>query len=147
MRNILLLTFCLPFLLWACEDEPDRTPTEVVKLYQAYVDQNEFAKAGLLSTPAEAKRLQELAQMIAADADSSILYTTFEQIRCEQISADTVECACRLADQYETYSALFTVVQQKGKWLVDVPQPESVEYDSEVESALDSLLQQALEEK
>lgn len=147
MRSILYLFFVLIFLLVACMDDSETTPQEVVKLYQTYVDQNEFDKARELSTVAEAKRLQELEQMIAADADSSILYTSFEQINCTEIAADTVECDCMLADQYETYSALFIVVRQDGQWLIDLPKPESVEYENEMESVLDSLRQELLEEK
>ncbi|HKK76982.1 MAG TPA: hypothetical protein VJ953_18030 [Saprospiraceae bacterium] len=146
MPRLFFLTFCLTFLLFACEDDPDTTPAEVVKSYQAYVDQNAFDKAAQLSTAAEAKRLKELAQMIAADADSSILYTSFEEMSCVEISPDTVECDCKLADQYERYSALFTVVRQDGEWLVDLPEPASVEYDSEIESLFDSLQQQFQEE-
>lgn len=146
MRSIIYLLFVLIISLGACTDDPETTPEEVVKLYQAYVDQNEFDKARELSTAAEAKRLQELEQMIAADADSSILYTSFEQINCTEISAGTVECDCLLADQYETYFALFIVVRQNGQWLIDLPRPESVEYENEMESVMDSFRQELLEE-
>jgi hypothetical protein len=146
VRSIIYLLFVLTISLVACADDPKTTPEEVVKLYQAYVDQNEFDKARQLSTPAEAKRLQELEQMIAADSTASLLYTSFEQINCRAISKDTVECDCVLADQYETYSALFVVVRQGGQWVIDIPRPESVEYENEMESILDSLREELLEE-
>jgi hypothetical protein len=136
----------LLLLLFACQEDPSTTPAEVVRLYQAYVDQNEFDKAGELSTPAERKRLQELAQMIAVDADSTILHTQFETINCQELDADTVKCDCLLEDQYERYEALFTLVRSGGDWLIDLPEEESVEYETEIEAVIDSLLRESLEQ-
>jgi len=141
----------IPFLLlvlglYACVDDPPASPDEVIRLYQAYVDQNRFEQAALLSTPAEAQRLQELAKMIAADADDSVLYTSFEQINCQAAGVDTIECACHLTDQYETYNALFTLVRLAGGWRVDLPQPEDVEYQTDIEAAYDSLRREWLNE-
>ena len=144
IRHILSLLLVLG--LSACVEDPPASPDEVIRLYQAYVDQNRFEQAGLLSTPAEAQRLQELAKMIAADADDSILYTTFEQINCQATGVDTIECSCHLTDQYETYTALFTLVRLAGDWRVDLPQPEAVEYQTDIEAAYDSLRREWLNE-
>lgn len=146
MARRFLLLFCLSWQLVACVNDPDTTPAAVVKQYQAFIDQNEFENAAQLSTPAEAIRLRELERMIAADADSTILYTSFEQINCQEIRPDTVACKCELSDQYETYSAVFTLVKRNHQWLVDIPRPETIEYDSDTESINKSLQQKLLEE-
>lgn len=136
----------LLFSFFACEEDPSTTPAEVVRLYQAYVDQNEFEKAAKLSTTSEKKRLQELEQMIAADADSSILYTKFESINCRQLGTDTVKCDCLLKDQYETYDAVFTLIKSGQDWLIDLPEQESVEYETEIEAVIDSLLRETIDQ-
>jgi hypothetical protein len=38
------------------------------------------------------------------------------------------------------------VVRQGGQWVIDIPRPESVEYENEMESILDSLREELLEE-
>lgn len=139
MRSYLLLLL-LATCLWSCEADPETPPDEVVRMYQAYIDQNEFAQAALLSTSAEQKRLQELAQMIAGDMDSTILETVFERIDC-QIQRDTARCTCLLEDQYEAYSALFVLVKPNGNWLIDLPEEEEIEYDEDLEAIMDSLFQ------
>lgn len=139
MKNYYFLLLFLSFL-WSCEADPDTPPEEVVQMYQAYVDQNKFDQAAQLSTPSEQKRLQELEQMIAGDMDSTILKTVFERIDC-QVQKDTARCTCLLADQYESYTALFTLVKPSGNWLIDLPEEDEIEYDEELESILDSLLQ------
>ena len=111
-------------------------------MYQAYVDQNEFNKAGSLSTPSEQKRLQELAKMIEADAEETILYTSFEEIECT-INANVATCDCLLKDQYEEYEAVFTLAKVNNQWLVDLPEEQDIEYDEEIEAVMDSLLNES----
>lgn len=136
----LFLWFSLLACLWTCESDPATPPEEVIRMYQAYIDQNQFDQAAQLSTPAEQKRLQELEQMIAADVESTILETTFERIDCE-IQSDTTRCTCLLEDQYEAYTAMFVLVKSNGNWLIDLPEDEAIEYDEELEAIIDSLLQ------
>lgn len=136
----LFLCFSLVACLWSCESDPATPPDEVVRMYQAYIDQNQFDQAAQLSTSAEQKRLQELEQMIAADMDSTILETTFERIDCE-IQSDTARCTCLLEDQYEAYTAMFILVKNSGNWLIDLPEDEEIEYDEDLEAIIDSLLQ------
>jgi hypothetical protein len=143
MKKYFYLLLALPFL-WACESEPETPPDEVIRMYQAYVDQNEFMKAGRLSTAAEQKRLEELAQMIAGDMDSTVLETIFQRIDC-QITGNTARCACLLEDQYETYSSLFILTKTQGNWLVDLPEEGEIEYDEDMEAIMDSLFQQSSE--
>ena len=114
-------------------------------MYQAYVDQNEFDKAGQLSTAAEQKRLKELEMMIADDGDAAILATTFDRINC-RVAQDTAFCDCKLTDQYESYEAEFVLLRSKDAWLVDLPREEAVEYDEEIESMLDSLFEEIVDE-
>lgn len=137
-HHLLLL---IAVFLWACESDPETSPDEVVRMYQAYVDQNKFDQAAMLSTPAEQKRLEELEQMIAADIDSTILETVFERIDC-QIQSATAKCTCLLKDQYESYTALFSLVKSDGNWLIDVPEEEEIEYDEDLEAIMDSLFQE-----
>lgn len=139
---ICFLFCCLSF--FGCSEEPDASPQEIVRLYQAYMDQNEFIKAAQLSTPPEKKRLEELEQMIGAYADSTVLTTSFERIDCT-IKADSAICDCLLADQYESYEAEFVLLKRDKEWLIDLPREEDVEYDEEIEAVLDSLIRETSE--
>ena len=125
----------------ACQPDSSEQPEDVIRAYQAYIDQNLFDQAGMLSTPAEQRRLQELAIMIANDLEDAVFTTEFLSISCT-IQGDTANCECQMRDQYESYTELFQLQRSGSEWLVDVPMESDVNYEKELQSALDSLLRQ-----
>ncbi|MDX1940431.1 MAG: hypothetical protein SFU99_07760 [Saprospiraceae bacterium] len=124
----------------SCQQEPKipETPEEIVKKFQGYIDNNQFAEAKILSTPSGQARLSDLETIISGElADSTIFNTTFLKINC-QISADTARCLCLVRDNYEEYETDYKLIRIKGQWLVDVPEEELIEEEEFIES-LDSL--------
>ncbi len=125
MKHFLLL--CLPLLvLLSCQRKPKlpNTPEEVVRQYQAYYDQNQFADAKELSTPAERRRLDDLRAIIESEpADSTIFTTTFLSINC-QIMQDTAICICEVKDIEEPYTTEYKLVKIDDQWLIDAPEEE-----------------------
>lgn len=102
-----------------------RTPEEVVRQYQAYVDSNQFQLAQSLSTPRSAP-LHEMMATIVADTptDSSLIHTQFISLNCDIIQQDTAVCNCLLRDEYEEYESEYILVKVEDRWLVDLPDEE-----------------------
>lgn len=125
MKHFLLL--CLPLLvLLSCQRKPKlpNTPEEVVRQYQVYYDQNQFAEAKELSTPAERQRLDDLKAIIESEpADSTIFTTTFLSINC-QTNKDTAICLCEVRDIEEPYTTEYKLIKIDGQWLIDAPEEE-----------------------
>lgn len=101
-----------------------RTPEEIVRRYQAYIDSNLFDLAQSLSTQRSAP-LHEMMATIVADtpSDSSLIHTQFLRLTCEE-KQDTVTCNCLLKDEYEEYESEYLLVKVDGRWLVDLPEEE-----------------------
>jgi len=125
MRLRFLLLLLSGIILWGCQPDPaaDRaSPEEVLRAYQDFIDKNQFVQAELLSTPAEQKRLEEMAVMLRSmPEDSTLLETRFLNIDC-RVEGDTARCRCRVEDQYERYEQQYRLVRIDGRWLVDVPE-------------------------
>ena len=81
--------------------------------------------------------------MIADDLAETVFETRFESIQCSE-RGDTALCECQLRDQYEAYEETFRLVRQGGEWLVDVPLDEGVDYETEIEAIMDSLLREQM---
>lgn len=101
-----------------------RTPEEVVRQYQAYIDSNQFELAQNLSTPRSAP-LHEMMATIVADtpSDSSLIHTQFVSLDCDT-QQDTAICNCLLRDEYEEYQSEYILVKINDRWLVDLPDEE-----------------------
>lgn len=144
--KILYLFFFLLLLLGGCQNEeqvageafgeqdtfehPD-TPEEVVRQYQYYVDNNKFAYAKRLSTPAEQEMLDYLSDMVSGQpTDSTILHTEFISIVCKKAEA-TADCIGVIQEDGEKTELMFKVVKIDGKWLVDTNEDDGeLQYDS-----------------
>jgi hypothetical protein len=129
-------------LAGACQ-APVASPEEVLRQYQAHIDQNEFEAAAKLSTPANQAWLSDLAAIISAEEQEgeSVLYTKFINIATNG-SGDTLLLDCTLQDQYEIYSAVFRLVRLNGQWRVDMPQDEVyIDFDL-IDEIPDTLLRQ-----
>lgn len=79
--------------------------------------------------------------MIANDLEEAVFTTEFLSISCT-ITGDIAVCECKMKDEYESYIELFQLQRSGSGWLVDVPMDSDVDYDQEMQSALDSLLSQ-----
>ncbi len=109
----------------ACKSDKGQglPPEEVIRQYQSFIDLNRFDDAKKLSTPAEQKRLDEEATLIAMlPADSTVLHTVFHKIQCREINNHLVVCDCLLEDEEAgEYEATFHLVKAHGTWLIDFP--------------------------
>lgn len=125
----LLVVTLLASCYFGCTGEPQlpNTPEEVLRKYQEYVDNNQFDKASLLSTPDEGKRLNDMATMFLGELkDSTVFQTKFLEINCD-LEGDTIQCGCIMQDDYEQYEAVYQLVRLNGQWLVDAPQETEVD--------------------
>ncbi len=124
----------------SCQREPKlpETPEEVIRQFQGFIDNNQFAEAKKLSTPRGQERLTDLEAIITGElADSTIFNTTFLKINC-QINVDTARCLCLVQDSYEEYETDYKLIRINGQWLVDVPEEEAINEEEFIET-LDSL--------
>lgn len=101
-----------------------RTPEQVVRQYQAYVDSNQFELAQSLSTSRSAP-LHEMMASIVADtpSDSSLIHTQFIRLNCD-FQQDTAICNGLLRDEYEEYESEYILIKREDRWLVDMPDEE-----------------------
>lgn len=114
-------------------------PAQVVRDYQRYVDNNQFARAKSLSTQEERDRLDQLADMLAGELqDSTILNSEFLNLDCET-KGDLARCYCRIRDQYETYETVYTLVRRRGRWLIAAPEEEFPLEEGALENMLEEL--------
>ena len=105
----------------ACQQDASngRSPEEVVRQYQAYLDKNEFDKAKSISTPEGKDVLEGLKVFFSGPAgDSTVVHTDFLSITCEE-TGNTAQCNCQLKDEYETYESTYRLQKIDGRWLVD----------------------------
>ncbi len=125
---------------------PPSSPEEVLKAYQALVDQNKFEQAKRLSTAANQDWLTELGSILEGEQpDSTLFQTEFLAIHCEGLG-DTLRCNCVLEDQYEKYTSDYYLVKANGQWLVDAPK-DDVQIEGDIlENLPDTLLQELMEE-
>mgnify|MGYP005666462093 CR=1 FL=1 len=108
-------------LFAACQQDAttSRSPEEVVRQYQAFLDKNEFDKAKKISTPEGKEILEGLKVFFSGPAgDSTMVHTDFLSIACEEMGT-TARCTCQLKDEYETYESVFKLQKMDGRWLVD----------------------------
>lgn len=145
--NIKLLIGAALLFFAACQSEPPpRSPEEVLKDYQALVDQNQLEAAKDLSTPAGQQWLDELAGIIEDELpDSTLFHTEFLSIACTG-DGDTLLCQCVLQDQYERYNSTYIMVRTDGQWRVDAPRDEIQIDDDILENLPDSLLEEMMGE-
>jgi hypothetical protein len=135
------------FFMISCQPDSNQpeTPEEVLKLYQQYIDNNQFEEAKTLSTEAGKEWLSELAAIIVDEQpDSTILTTRFLSVNCTEKERMLI-CECELEDQYEKYTAEFRLVKVEGRWMVDAPEEDIIIENDIIEAMPDSLLDAILE--
>jgi hypothetical protein len=125
------------------QEELPNTPADVLRAYQAFYDENDFEQASIFATPAEQKRLKDLAKMLAMEpADSTVLQTTFLSMNC-RVKGDSAFCKCRLKDQFEAYEEEYVLLRIKKQWLVDAPkarkEPDFIDLPPGIDTTLEML--------
>lgn len=119
------------------------TPEEVVRLYQGFMDKNQFEQVKLLSTEGEQARLEEVRRIVMEETqDSTRMNSVFLALSCT-IREERASCECRIRDEYETYNTTFFLVRRGNRWLVDVPEEEILFDEEEIKTALDSFFEQS----
>lgn len=142
--HVLFLSALLFALLSCSGSEADTAAVtgapveEVVRRYQASIDNNRFAEARALSTRAEQNRLNDLERQLAGDLEeTTILHTRFLKIDCRLKDKSTALCRCLMEDEYERYEAVYTLTLANGQWLVDAPQSDFEIDDDMINDILD----------
>lgn len=135
--NFHILLLLLIGVLNNCQEEQtvkQRSPEEVLQIYQGHFDQNEFDKAILYSTSAGKDWIESIAPMISGEfGEETTSHTIFHSIDCKIVS-DTAICDCLLEDETETYEASYRLIKVKDIWLVDAPDEDhSIEYEDREE--------------
>jgi hypothetical protein len=141
----LISSLIISTIFFSCSNntEAPYTPEEVLRLYQGYIDSNEFDDAKKFCTPAERKRLDKLARSISNEMmDSTIFTTTFLKVNCQRDN-EVVICNCLVQDEYEKYYADYALVKMDGQWLVDAPEEVIIIQPDEVDQMLDNFVNEA----
>ena len=140
---IISFSLCIFFLSCTSNTEAPYTPEEVLRLYQGYIDSNEFEDAKKFCTPSERKRLDKLARSISNEMiDSTIFTTTFLKVNCQR-DKEYVICNCLVQDDYEKYYADYALVKMNGQWLVDAPEEVIIIQPDEVDNMVEDFLNDA----
>ena len=137
MRSLAQFLIIAVLLVAACQPDQKKdplSPEEVLKIYQAHFDKNEFNEAMGYSTEAGINWIQDIAPMIRGEfGEETIMNTVFHKIDCK-IVLDTANCQCLLEDDTETYEAFYRLIKVNEEWLVDAPDEEhSIEYEDREE--------------
>lgn len=100
------------------------TPEGVVRLYQKYLDSNQFDKAKRVSTEREQERLDMLKTLLAGDLfDSTLVNTVFIKLDCQQIQ-NKAWCVGVYEEDGEEYQDTFKLIKGKEHWLMDISDEE-----------------------
>lgn len=119
------------------------TPEEVVRLYQGFMDKNQFEQVKMLSTEGEQARLEEVRRIVMEEnQDSTRMHSVFLALSCTT-REERASCECRIRDEYETYNTTFYLVRRGNRWLVDIPEEEILFDEEEIKTALDSFFEQS----
>ena len=105
------------------EPIPD-SPEGVVRLYQKYLDANQFDKARRISTNREQERLDMLKALLAGELfDSTLVNTVFLKLECQE-QGKKAWCVGVYREEGEEYQDTFRLVKGEKSWLVDISDEE-----------------------
>ncbi len=115
------MPFLFYMLLFSACNSTTTSPEEVVRAYQAYLDQNDFQSAMALSTPEEARRLADVETLMKKfPTDTTRLESSFLSIDCQRAGV-FIDCICEIEDQEVRYDMTFRLKQLEDTWKVDLP--------------------------
>ena len=101
-----------------------KTPEDVCRAWQQYVDNNEIAKAMLLGSPT-AKEWLKLNQSLFL-ADDELEPTQFISIRCTE-TGDKAICKYRLKEEGDTIEDYFSLVKINKQWLIHIEEQDGTD--------------------
>lgn len=149
----------LPFLLFAflfcsCQEESSEAPEEVIRLWQSYMDRNDFEAAKKLSTPQGQRVITNIEELLSFDDEPIPIDTTeFIAMQCVEMGNEAI---CRYTERMkgeyfqrgdelikieeEIISDSFLLKKISGKWLVDLPEDRSP--DDELKEMFNELLEE-----
>lgn len=117
------------------EEEQPNKPELVLRTWQKYVDNSEFAKAEALSTDSGKIFLDGLKLMeegFAGDEAIKPVMTNFLVVRCQE-KGDNATCnyVIEIEEDENVVDSVY-LVRQAGQWLVDIPE-DALEPSKELE--------------
>ncbi len=117
MRFAALCCAFITLLIFACRPKPATTPEAVVRLWQSYIDHNQFDSARLYSTELARSYidfLDALAQGDSLETDETILY----DLECA-VQGDSAVCSYLIEGEMgEKVPDTLILHKIKGRWLV-----------------------------
>jgi len=128
-----LIGFLLLFFCYACQNEQKattstrvidipNTPEAVCRTWQSFLDKNEIAKAMLLGSTKSKNWLKDNQALFLEDKELEA--TEFLSMSCSE-SADAAICKYTIREEGEIIEDYFTLVRQKGQWLIHIEDADS----------------------
>ena len=143
MKQIFFL-LCFLSVLIGCQNEPKSTanttaevypttPEGVVRLWQKYIDNNEFEPAKKLSTARGQEWIGGIEMFLKEEnLDSMITNTDFLNMNCVENGADAF-CVYLFKDEdSEIFQDTFFLKKENNQWVVDIPEDEGVPTEEEL---------------
>ena len=116
-----LLAPCCAFLLlalWSCKPEPAPEPATIVRLWQNYIDHNQFDSARLYSTELARSYIDFLDALTTPEDSSDVFETTLYDLKCD-IQGDSAICHYLIEGELgERIPDTLILYKVKGRWLV-----------------------------
>lgn len=148
----------LIFLFAGCQEEAPDNPEGVIRLWQQYMDRNDFEAAKELSTPQGQQVITDIEELLSFDGEPIPVDTTdFIAMACVENGNQAVcRYTERMKEEYfqrgnerikveeEIISDSFLLKKIKGKWLVDLPD-DPIPNDEELQEMFNELLEEEKE--
>jgi len=139
MTRLILTILSLSF--FACtSDQPkeENTPEDVVRRWQKFVDQNQFEEAKKISASRAIELIEDMEAIIEAEPAlaNETIRTEFVMLSCSEQGTQAI-CRYVIKEEGEAIQDSFILSQQKGKWLVDLPE-EDLEEESILQDIFDA---------
>lgn len=107
----------LLLLFGSCRSEPAPEPADVVRLWQSYIDHNQFDSARLYSTELARSYVDFLDALTGTDS-TEVYETTLYDLRCD-IQGDSAICHYLIEGELgERIPDTLVLYKKKGHWLV-----------------------------
>ncbi len=117
MRFFALCCAFIALGMWSCRRDSDASPESVVRLWQSYIDRNQFDSARMYSTELARSYidfLDALVQDDTADISNTVLY----KLRCD-VQGDSAICHYLIEGELEEKIPDTLVLYRiGGRWLV-----------------------------
>lgn len=147
MNRFSILLLLISFL--SCNNEPQKkveqlpkTPEATARLWQKYVDTDQFEKAYPISTP----RAQEWLQMIEIflqglppEETAEVVNTVFREMSCSE-KGNIAKCGYIIEEEGELIRDTFILHKVNNQWKVDIPEEATEESEIDIQEMIDSLL-------